>query len=207
MVCKILEVDVLMGNKIKENKKRFFYPDEFVKVLGHLNKNQKFTATCQINMGTRINEARNIEARDLSAKRETIVIRETKVKAKLGQRTPEPRTIKVSSTFFKYIKKNISTHRILSTNAFNIGLREACVKAKVDKPEQFSSHNLRKTFATWMLSLGADGFKLAQYLDHSPAVLMKDYATNDCFNVDDKRLMIQILGNLPKKLINREVML
>lgn len=196
-----------MGNKRKENKKRFFYPDEFMRVLEFLNKNQKFTATCGINMGTRINEARNITKRDLSSKRETVVIRETKVRAKLGQRTPEPRTIKVSSKFFQYLNKNISNHRILSTNAFNIGLRDACVKAKVDNPQQFSSHNLRKTFATWMLSLGADGFRLAQYLDHSPAVLMKDYATNDCFNVDDKKLMVQILGNLPKKLINREVML
>ena len=196
-----------MGNKTKENKKRFFYPDEFLRVLEYSNKNQKYTAICMINMGTRINEARNIEKRDLSLKRETVVIRETKVRAKIGQRTPQPRTIKISSAFFKYINKNISTHRILSTNAFNIGLKEACVKAKVDKPEQFSSHNLRKTFATWMLSLGADGFKLAQYLDHSPGVLMKDYATNDCFNVDDKKLMVQILGNLPKKLINREVML
>jgi len=196
-----------MGNKVKQNKKRFFYPDEFVRVLEHLNKNQLFTATCQINTGCRINEIRNVEKKDLSSKRETIVIRETKVRAKLGQRIPQPRTIKVSSNFFKYINKKIPTHRILSTNAFNIGLREACVKAKVENPEQFSSHNLRKTFATWMLSLGADGFKLAQYLDHSPAVLMKDYATNDCFNVDDKRLMVQILGNLPKKLINREVYL
>lgn len=196
-----------MGNKRKDNKKRFFYPDEFLKVLEHLNNNQRYTALCQINTGARINEARHIKPNNLSKKRETIVLEQTKVRARLGERIPDPRTIKVSTDFFKLISMDISRRRILSTNAFNIGLREACTKSKIEKPEQFSSHNLRKTFATWMLSLGVDGFKLAQHLGHTPNELARDYATNDVFNSDDKRIMVKILGDLPSKLITRAVFL
>ena len=196
-----------MGNKNKKNKKRFFYPDEFLKVLEHLNKNQEYTARCQINLGCRINEARGILPKNLSAKRETVVLEITKVRARLGERIPDPRTVKVSTEFFKYLKANISKRRILSTNAFNIGLKEACIKAGVDKPEQFSSHNLRKTFATWMLSLGVDGFKLAQHLGHTPNELARDYATNDVFNSEDKRNMLKVIGNLPNKLISRPAFL
>ncbi len=192
-----------MVNRRKENKKRFFYPDEFIKVLDYLNKNQKYTALCQINTGARINECRGIKAKNLSSKRETIVLEVTKVRARLGEKIPDPRTIKVSTKFFKLIRGAVSKRRVLSTNAFNTGLRNACIKAKIEKPEQFSSHNLRKTFATWMLSLGVDGFKLAQHLGHTPNELARDYATNDVFNNEDKQTMLQILGNLPNKLISK----
>lgn len=195
-----------MVNKRKENKKRFFYPDEFMEVLEYLNDNQKYTALTMINTGARINETRGILSRNLSKKRETIVLEETKVRARLGETSPDPRTIKVSTEYFKYINKSISKRRILSTNAFNIGLRDACVKAKVDKYEEFSSHNLRKTFATWMLSLGVEPFKLSQHLGHTLAELQKDYASNDVFTDEDKRLMLKILGNLPKKMIVRSVL-
>ncbi len=188
-----------MVNKRKENKKRFFYPDQYEKMLDHLNKNQFYTAKVMINTGRRINEIRHIEKRNLNSERKSIVIEQTKCRARLGEKTPEPVTIPVSTKFFRYLDENIKTHRILSTNAFNIGLKEACEKAGIEKPDQFSSHNIRKTFATWMLALGVDGFKLAQHLGHTPNELAKDYATNDVFSHKDKQIMRSILGNLPER--------
>lgn len=188
-----------MVNKNKVNKKRFFYPPQFERMLDYCNKNQKYTCKVMINTGARINECRYIKRNNLSFERKSIVLERTKVRAKLGERIPEPRTIAVSSQFFKYIKENIQERRILSTNAFNIGLRMACIKAKIQNPEQFSSHQIRKTFATWMLSLGVDGFKLAQHLAHTPNELARDYATNDVFSHKDKTIMRSILGNLPDR--------
>jgi|TARA_R100000501_G_C2626860_1_gene120652 integrase len=188
-----------MVNKNKENKKRFFYPDEFEKMLDYCNKNQCFTAKVMINTGSRINEARHIRKNNLNTERKSIVLEQTKVRARLGERIPEPRTIAVSSQFFRYIKENLNTHRILSTNAFNIGLKESAMVAGINKPEQFSSHHLRKTFGTWMLALGVDGFKLAQHLGHTPNELARDYATNDVFSHKDKQIMRSILGNLPDR--------
>lgn len=192
---------VTMVNKTKEDKFRFFYPPQFEKMFDFLNSNGKFTAEFMINTGCRIMEARGfIKDPVFDNERSNITLIHTKVRARLKEKAPRSRTIPVSKPFFNKLKKEISSHRILSTNAFNIQLREACVKAKIPKPEQFSSHNLRKTFATWVLSLGVDGFKLAKHLGHTPNELARDYATNDIFNHKDKQIMRSILKDLPERI-------
>jgi len=188
-----------MGNKFQTNKKRFFYPDEFEKMLDYCNKNQKFTALCLINTGARINEVRHIKLHNLSTERKSIVLEKTKVRARLGEKRSEPRIIAVSNKFFHYIKTNLSKHHILSTNAFNLGIKAACKKASIPNPQEYSAHKFRKTFGTWMLALGVDGFKLAQHLGHSPIELTRDYATNDIFNHKDKQIMRGILGNISER--------
>lgn len=190
-----------MTNKEKINKKRFFYPPEFELMLDYLNKNGKFTAKCMINTGARINELRGFIDNSLfDNQRNNITLVQTKVRARLKEKRPSPRTIPVSKSFFRELKQDLPKRRILSTNAFNIALRRACVKARINNPEEFSSHNIRKTFATWMLSLGVDGFRLAQHLGHTPNELAKDYATNDVFNHKDKEIMRSILKDLPDRI-------
>ncbi len=188
-----------MPNKKQVDKKRFFYPDEFEKMLDCCNKNQGYTANCLINTGARINEVRHIKPGNLSNERRSIVLEQTKVRAKLGEKTPSPRIIAVSNKFFNYLRDNLPKCRILSTNAFNTGIKAACKEASIQKPEQFSAHKFRKTFGTWMLALGVDGFKLAQHLGHSPSELARDYATNDIFSHKDKVIMGRLLGNLPER--------
>ena len=190
-----------MVNKIKQNKKRFFYPPEFEKVLDYLNKNGKFTALLMINTGARINEVRGFKQDPIfDSERMNITLIHTKVRAKLKERLPSSRTIPLGKTYFHKLKRELPTHRILSTNAFNIQLRRACEKVKIRSPEQFSSHNIRKTFATWMLSVGVDGFKLSQHLGHSPISLSRDYATNDVFNHKDKVIMRGIFKDLIERI-------
>ena len=64
-----------MPNKIQTNKKRFFYPDEYEKMLDYCNKNQKHTAICLINTGARKNEVRHIEKKHKSPTRKKINIK------------------------------------------------------------------------------------------------------------------------------------
>jgi integrase len=190
-----------MGNKIKQDKFRFFYPPEFERMIDHLNKNGKFTVLFMINTGARINEIRGFKQDPIfDNERKNITLIHTKVRARLKERSPRSRTIPISKSFFNQLKKDLPSHRVLSTNAFNIALRRACEKAKINNPDQFSSHNIRKTFATWLLSLGADGFKLAKHLGHTPNELARDYATNDVFNSKDKQIMRSILKDLPERI-------
>ena len=190
-----------MANRIKEDKYRFFYPPEFEKMLDYLNKNGRFTALFMVNTGCRIMEARGFKDDPIyDNERRNITLTKTKVRARLKEKAPRSRTLPVSKQFFFQLKKDLPTHRILSTNAFNIALRRACVKSKINKPEQLSSHNIRKTFATWMLSLGVDGFRLAKHLGHTPNELARDYATNDVFNHTDKQIMRGILKDLPDRI-------
>ncbi len=191
-----------MVNKEKLNKKRFWYPPEFELMLDYLNKNGKFTAKFMINTGARINEIRGFISNPLfDYQRSNVTLTQTKVRARLKEKIPSPRTIPISKSFFRELKQSLEKkNRVLSTNAFNIALRKACVKAHIKNPGEFSSHNIRKTFATWMLSLGVDGFRLAQHLGHTPNELAKDYATNDVFNHRDKQIMRSILKDLPDRI-------
>lgn len=190
-----------MVNKIKQDKYRFFYPDEFEKMQDYLNKNGRFTSDMMIGTGARIMECRGFKQDPLfDDQRHNIVLKHTKIRARLKEKTPRARTIPISKRYFYKLKKEIQSHRVLSTNAFNIALRKACVSAKIKQPEQFSSHNIRKTFATWLLSLGVDGFKLAKHLGHTPNELARDYATNDVFNSKDKQIMRSIVGDLPDRI-------
>lgn len=190
-----------MTNKVKQDKYRFFYPPEFEMALDYLNRNGRFTAEFMINTGCRIMEARGFKQEPVfDTERRNITLLHTKVRARLREKAPRSRTIPISRHFFSYLKKGLPSHRILSTNAFNVALRKACTSAGISKPEQFSSHNIRKTFATWMLSMGCDGFKLAKHLGHTPNELARDYATNDVFNHKDKQIIRAILKDLPERI-------
>ena len=52
--------------RLKIDKNRFFYPDEYMKTEDFLKKNSRHTAICLINTGARINEARNIKKNDIA---------------------------------------------------------------------------------------------------------------------------------------------
>ena len=188
-----------MVNKIKEDKYRFFYPPEFEKVLDFLNKNGKFTALFMIHTGCRIMEARGFMKQPVfDNERNSITLLKTKVRAKLKERVPRSRTLGLNKSYYRELKNDFSTHRILSTNAFNIALRTACKKARIKNPEQFSSHNIRKTFATWMLCSGVDSNRLAKALGHTPTELFKDYTSNAPFNHNDKQIIRSLLGETPE---------
>lgn len=186
----------------KKDKKKFLYPNEFQKILDVANEKQKYNLLCLINTGARINEMRNVIAQDLDNVRNNILLRVTKVRSKLGEKIPDPRTIAVSTKFFNYLKKNINNYKIYSTNNYKLMLKELSNKIGIKDYEDFSSHNMRKTFGTWMLALGIDGFKLAQHLGHDPETLRRSYASPDIFNANDKDIMREILNDLPARLRN-----
>ncbi|GAG27503.1 unnamed protein product, partial [marine sediment metagenome] len=49
---------------LKEDKNRFFFPDEYMKFFDKLKERQKHTVKCIINTGARINEIRNVKVED-----------------------------------------------------------------------------------------------------------------------------------------------
>lgn len=185
----------------KRDKKAFFYPDEFKKLLDLCSDKQKFTILLLLNTGSRINEAKHIRKEDIDTNRNTITLWVTKRRAVLKETRPNPRRIPISTKFCKYLKKNIKKYKVLSKNQTGIILKEKAkiIKTKYDSLD-FSAHNLRKTFGTWMLALGVDGFKLAQHLGHAPETLRTEYASPDIFNERDKDIMREILNDLPTRL-------
>ena len=189
-----------MNYYLKQDKKIFFYPKEFQKVLELAKEKQKYYILFLLNTGARINEIRHVREEDINKERKAIKLWVTKVRARLKEKRPDPREIAISTKFYKYLKRNISIYKIPTTSAVDQALKSLADKAKIKNCKDFSAHNLRKTFGTWMLALGVDGFKLAQHLGHDSETLRRSYASPDIFNDNDKDRMREILDDLPSRL-------
>ena len=193
---------------IKKNKKIFFYPQDYLKMESLMSYEERFTSRILIMTGARIMEASHITFNDLDLIRCNINLTKTKTKAVKGETRGDPRNIAASKLLIDMIlewkkKKKLKDDAFLGIkNKTLVGryLKKYASQCEVKDAKDFSAHNLRKTFGTWMLSLNVDGFKVAQHLGHDPNMLRTHYASPDVFVESDKKLMIDILGDLPLRL-------
>jgi integrase len=187
---------------LKEDKNRFFYPAEYQKAHDCMKKKQQHTATCLINTGARINEARHIEYTDIDLVNNRLTLRITKSKAKKGESKGRVRIIPISSQFSRYLKQYFSKVGqdkklgILSTSAFDTAIKKAAKKAGINNPNDFSAHSLRKTIETWLLSLNVDSGKILAHLGHDIRTAMQHYVSPDIFTYEEKKQMREIIGDL-----------
>lgn len=187
---------------LREDKMRFFFPDEWCEFFDNLKEKQKITFHFLINTGARINEIRGITFGDIDFERNSVVIRNTKSRNKDG--TKKIRAISISTQFAKYLKKiakdyNLSFQDkfpILSTPAANIGMQKALSKVKIKDKDNFSVHSVRKTTEGWLMALGVDSLKVAKHVGHTIAVAQKYYVSSDTFSYEDKTKMREVIGDL-----------
>ena len=193
---------------VRNNRDRFFFPDEWKSFYDNLKASQKPTFETLINTGARIMEIRNIKVNDIDFGRDNIVLRVTKRivnrpgKDKVGIR--KIKVLTISTQFSKYLKKIIREYKlsgedrlpILSTPAANIAMKKALKKAGVKDWDMFSLHNCRKSIETWLMALNVDNFKVIKHFGHSFAVASKHYVSPDIFSWEDKTMMREIIGDL-----------
>jgi integrase len=188
---------------LREDKMRFFFPDEFIAFFDLLKPRQQITFKCLINTGTRINEMRGVVKGDVDFDRNSIIIRNTKSRNKDG--TKKIRVISISTQFAKYLRgisKDMKPEEhfpILSTPAANIGMARALTKLGLKDKDNFSVHSVRKTTECWLLSLDIDSLKVAKHIGHTIAIAQKYYVSPDTFNFEDKQIMRQVIGDLYQK--------
>jgi len=184
---------------LKENRNRFFFPAEFMKMFDLLREKQKHTIKCQINTGARINELRFVSENDVDLINKRVTLRVTKTKAKKKEVKGRIRIIPISTDFVKYLKSYIKNGRrygILSTPATNTALKVAAGKAGLDNPGDFSSHSLRKTLETWLMALGCQDSALCAHLGHDIRTAVSHYISPDVFSWEEKRQMRMVIGDL-----------
>jgi len=189
---------------IKEDKKVFLYPQEWVKIMDLAKSKQKLTLEIQLNTGARINEARHIKVEDVDFVRNNVILKVTKVRSKKKEKKSTTRIIPISSKFSKSLKKYIRTYKLkqndyfpmLKPAAINSAIKKLTKKIKRKDWNDFSSHNIRKTFECWLIALNIDGFKVAKHLGHTASVAIDSYISPDIFTYDDKVLIRNILGDL-----------
>jgi integrase len=187
---------------VRQNRFRYFFPDEWMSFYDKLKPKQKVTFNFLINTGARINEVRNISIQDIDFDRNSIIIRWGKARNKDGTR--RIRVLPVSTQFIKWCKalcikyklKPADTFPILSTGASNTCLKKTLRDMGILDWKMFSIHNIRKTLETWLISLDIDSMKVSKHFGHSIMVASKFYISPDTFNHEDKSSIRQIIGDL-----------
>jgi len=191
----------------KDDKNRFFFPDEYMKFEDKLKKKQKHTVKVLLNTGARIKEAQHIKVNDIDFINRRIVLRVTKSKAIKGEKRGRIRTIPISTQFSKYLKKYVEKNKlspesyigILSRFAMNQAMKKAALKAGLKNPEDFSPHTLRKTLEVWLMALGVDALPLTAHIGHDIKTAAAHYISPDVFSWEEKKKMREIIGDLYRR--------
>ena len=190
---------------VRDNRDRFFYPNEWRKFYNYLkNDKQKITFDLLLGTGARVNEVQHIKVNDVDFERNTIILRVTKTKAKKGEKNSRPRIIAISSQLSKKLKGHIRrnglegdvTLGLLSKPAIHLCLKATLQRAEIKDYYMFSTHNIRKTHGNWLKALGIDGMEICQRLGHDFNTFLHSYGSPDIFNSQDKVDMRNILGDL-----------
>lgn len=189
---------------VKDNKNLFFYPQEVKKILSDMKQNIEIPFTILINTGARYNEAKHIKVEDIDFERKSLILKVTKVRHRLGEARPTPRIIPISSQFAKKLDKwrrdlklsPDSTFPFIEPAWFNTKIKMLAKDIGRNDWQDFSVHNLRKTFETWLIAMGVDTIKVVKHLGHSMDVATKHYISADIFTPQDKKMMRELLGDL-----------
>lgn len=192
------------GYSLKDNRDRFFFPDEYMKFEDALKSKQKFSVQFLINTGARIMEIQNVRLEDCDLERNRIVLRITKAKARKGEKKGRVRIIPISTQFSKLLRKHarelpIASREVLgvlSNPALNIAYKKAGKKAGIKDYWNISSHTFRKTLETWLMALGVDGLVLTAHFGHDMKTAAQHYVSPDIFTWDDKKRMREVIGDL-----------
>ena len=190
--------------KQEQNKKSFFYPDEWMNFYSLLKEKNKICFDILIQTGCRINEGRFITPRQVKEDRRTLFLSQTKVRALEGEKHPTGRLIPISSEFtaklIKFAKNNAMKegdfYPMLSTPQMNKIIKENCKMINKAGFRDMSAHNIRKTFENWVIALGIEPFIVANHLGHNLSVAQKNYVSPDVFTPNDKILIRRVLGDL-----------
>lgn len=189
---------------LKDNKDRFFFPDEYMKFEDKLKSKQKHSSKIQINTGGRYNELFNVLVGDCDLERKRMILRITKVKAKKGEKKPRPRIIPISSQFAKYLKKYFRENKLqseykigmLSNPALNIAYKKSAKESGMKDYWNISSHTFRKTLEVWLMALGVDSLPLVAHIGHDIKTAAQYYVSPDIFSWEDKQMMRDVIGDL-----------
>ena len=133
-----------------------------------------------LNTGMRQGEILSLRWRQVDLQRQEITVLITKNK--------EPRTLPINDAVLKLLKEKMKTHKeseyvfpsengtMIGRNNLGRAFRKAVKDAGIVK---FRFHDLRHTFATRLVRLGTDLYKLAKLLGHKTLVMVTRYAHLD----------------------------
>jgi len=192
-----------MKYSVRDDRGRFFYPEEWNKFIENIKHEKRFLFETLIQTGARIQEAINIKPSDFDFQRNNLTLRVTKVKARKGEKVGKPRTFPVSSKYIRKARAYIKTNKIKDNqllfkitkySVYQMMRRKLIGIVKDDW--NFGLHNIRKTHGNWLKALGVPADEICLRLGHDYDTYLKHYGSPNIFDRKDKILMIKILGDV-----------
>jgi len=190
----------------KTNPKRFCYPQEHQKMLNIIhNEKHKIWYELLVHTGMRINEARNVQIKDIDFDRGTILVKSPK--RSLG-RSGKERTLEMSTYLKNRILSYIKTTNLgkndsfgfPSTQYFDRVLKDYAKQAEIKDHYNFSAHNCRKTLETWCAAaLNVNPLPLSYFMGHTIDVAAMHYVGLSLLKQEDKVMIKAILDDLFNK--------
>jgi len=188
--------------QIKSDKKRFFFPDEWNSLMKQMKEDNRIFFELMFNTGARFDEAQHLRPIDFDFDRNNVRLWKTKTRAKKGEKVGSPRTISLSSSFSNKIRKycsKIKPDQYIYTNSIqgaNQLIKRMGQKAQIKNPEDFSTHNIRKTHGMYLKALGIDMGEICTRLGHDANTYISHYGSADIFTDKDMRQIKELLGDL-----------
>ncbi len=184
---------------------RFFFPDEWKKFLKSIEKpryKNRMFYELQFHTGARFDEVKHLRPMDFDFERNYVHLWKTKTKAKKGEKVGKPRNISLPSQFSKKMKKFCSDKKPddylfkVSQAGYNQLMKVKLELLKVQRPDEFSSHNIRKTHGMYLKALGIDMGEICIRLGHDAQTYIDHYGSADIFSEKDMRGIRDLLGDL-----------
>lgn len=194
---------------VRDDRTRYFYPEEWLNFMKSLRENNKLIFETLIQTGARIDEALHIRPKDFDFERKSLTLVVTKIKARKGESVGKKRSFEVSSDYIKEVKKYINKNKInldeklfdLTSQAVYQLLRRKLKEIEIKDWYNFSLHNIRKTHGMWLKTLmeysrSITESEICLRLGHDYNTFLKHYGSPSVFPAKDKNLMIKILGDI-----------
>lgn len=190
---------------VRDNRDRFLYPNEYNLFFAALkNDRQRITFDILMGTGARINEVTHIKVQDIDLERCNIMLRVTKVKAKKQEKNPRPRTVSISTTLSRRIRKWIKKNNLMNddylelstASSAHLTLKRTLERIGVRDWWMVSLHNIRKTHGNYLKAIGVDGAEICLRLGHDYNTFLTSYGSPNIFSQQDIREIRRILGDI-----------
>lgn len=183
--------------RTKENKIRFFNPDEWETFIYDTNNRLKFYYWFLFLTGVRYKEAKNIKIKDIDFANRQIII--------LKPKGDVQRYAHLSSFTVKQIRNYKIENNLREEDTFNFPtiqhliqtMKKTCQQKKIAGWKDFSVHNLRKTHENYLIALNKDETRITKHMGHTMKTAQEHYLSSG-FIKDKKQLdkIRQWLGDI-----------
>lgn len=198
---------------MKKDNNRFLFPNEWKEFLKSIkdrrSQNTKVLYELQFQTGGRFNELIHVRPRDFDFDRGTLMLWKTKTKARKGEKVGKPRMISLGSDFnrkmIKFVRDKPYDEYLfkISQSGYNQLFKSKLKKINVKNPQDFSSHNLRKTHGMYLKAMGVDIAEICTRLGHDYNTYIKHYGSPSVFTESDMREIKSLMGDLIDRLRRR----